>query len=87
MPTSAELEAAMTGAGLKDRLKSLLRKHPIFLKAKRQEKITKLQLTAQAAATTQRRRLRGLGRASTILTSGRGVLGEAPVARKTLLGQ
>jgi len=27
------------------------------------------------------------GRASTILTSGQGVLGEAPVRRKTLLGQ
>ena len=27
------------------------------------------------------------GRASTILTSGQGVLGEAPVSRKTLLGQ
>ncbi len=27
------------------------------------------------------------GRASTILTSGQGVLGEAPVVRKTLLGQ
>ena len=27
------------------------------------------------------------GRASTILTSGQGVLGEAPISRKTLLGQ
>ncbi|MEE9612610.1 MAG: hypothetical protein V3W19_15250 [Desulfatiglandales bacterium] len=61
--------------------------YPPFLALKRKQKLKSMQLTASQAATVQRRRLRGLGRASTLLTGGRGVLGEAPVVRKSLLGQ
>lgn len=41
----------------------------------------------KAADETRKRAARALGRAQTILTSPLGVIGSAPVARKTLLGQ